>query len=185
MLCERGQPRRVNCDKGARVLTTWPALPPPLRTKDEAQTALTEALPAAGHGELAHDGGQRVGDHLDRWLAEKVETGLRVTTARSYREHVTRYIKPSIGHLELRDLTSSHVQAMLLAIGRPVDGHEISPATVRRVHATLRSALSTAKRRHLVKHNAAVDADLPTPPTTEGPPVGGRGARQVPRPRRV
>jgi len=35
------------------------------------------------------------------------------------------------------------------------------PSTVRRVHATLRSALSDAKRRRLVSYNAAVDVALP------------------------
>jgi integrase len=35
------------------------------------------------------------------------------------------------------------------------------PSTVRRVHATLRSALATAQRRRLVPYNAAVDVELP------------------------
>jgi len=96
-------------------------------TRREAEAALTAALTAAGHGDLAHDGGQKVGDYLEHWVEEKIETGLRVTTARSYRGHVARYLKPHLGHLKLRDLKSTHVQAMLLAIARPSKGTSSPP----------------------------------------------------------
>ncbi|MDP1465732.1 hypothetical protein, partial [Klebsiella pneumoniae] len=37
----------------------------------------------------------------------------------------------------------------------------LSPATIRRVHATLRTALTSAKRKHLVAFNAAENLELP------------------------
>jgi hypothetical protein len=95
-----------------------------------------------------------VGEFLTAWLAEKVAAGLRPTTARSYAQHVRDHLVPKLGHLRLRDLRPGHVEAMLRPIGA-------GPSTVRRIHATLRSALATAKRRRLVAFNAAVDVELP------------------------
>ncbi len=112
--------------------------------------------------QVAHDDGQRLGDYLDAWLAAKTATDLRPSTAVSYRQHLDRYLKPRLGHLRLRDLRPSHVEQMLRAIGEPEqDGRQLGPATVRRVHATLRSALASATRKRLIAYNPAVDVDLP------------------------
>jgi integrase len=83
-----------------------------------------------------------------------VANGLRPTTERSYRRHLRDHLVPQLGRLRLRDLRPGHVEAMLRTV-------HAGPSTVRRVHATLRSALSDAKRRRLVSYNAAVDVALP------------------------
>ena len=88
------------------------------------------------------------------WIDDKVANGLRPTTERSYRQHLRDHLVPRLGRLRLRDLRPGHVEAMLRTVNA-------GPSTVRRVHATLRSALSDAKRRRLVSYNAAVDVALP------------------------
>jgi hypothetical protein len=67
---------------------------------------------------------------------------------------LAHHLTPQLGRLRLRDLRPGHVEAMLRAV-------KAGPSTRRRVHATLRSALSDAKRRRLVPYNAAVDAAVP------------------------
>jgi integrase len=87
---------------------------------------------------------------------------LRESTQRSYGHHIDDYLVPALGHLRLRDLRPVHVQQMLNRLTGPNDSrHDRKPATVRRIHATLRSAMSTAKRRRLIAFNPAVDIDLP------------------------
>ena len=134
------------------------------RLKKQAEAALSESLTASGSGMSTYDGGQRLADWLDQWLEEKIAAGLRVTTARSYRMHIDRYLIPQIGDLRLRDVRPGHVQDLLATLGRPRDGRQLSPASVRRVHATLRSALATAKRRRMIPYNPAADVDLPSAP---------------------
>ena len=115
-------------------------------------------------GAHTDDARATVGAFLAVWLDDKVAAGgLRPTTERSYRQHVEQYLMPQLGHVRLGDLRSQHVERMLRAL---VDGNvdrarPLGPATVRRVHATLRSALSTAKLRRLIPHNPAVDIELP------------------------
>lgn len=123
-------------------------------TRKAAQEALTELLDDLRTGEYAHDERQTVGEFLASCIDGKVANGLRPTTERSYRQHIRDHLVPHLGRLRLRDLRAGHVEAMLRTV-------EAGPSTVRRVHATLRSALSDAKRRRLVSYNAAVDVALP------------------------
>jgi integrase len=132
------------------------------RTRDEAEEAMAAVIKTVGEGTHAHDGRLTVGEFLDHWLADKVAAGLRPTTERSYRQHIRDHLKPQLGHLRLRDLRPNHVAALLRTVaqgkpGKPGPG----PASVRRVHATLRSALSSAQRQQLVAFNAAANLDLP------------------------
>ncbi len=147
------------------------------RTSEEAETELANFLADVNRGQVAHDKRQTVQQYLESWLEAKRAVGkIRPTTLRSYEQHVKAYLVPHLGRLRLGDLTSQHVEAMLVAIARPktkpADDEKIgkgqrrnpktlSAATVRRVHATLRSALSAAKRKKLVSFNAAEDLELP------------------------
>jgi hypothetical protein len=82
---------------------------------------------------------------LQFWLGS---VQLRPSTVNSYRQHVCRYLIPVLGRLRLDELTVHRVQACfdLLARRRTGTGARISPATVDRIRATLRSALNTAVR---------------------------------------
>ncbi|MDX2358576.1 tyrosine-type recombinase/integrase [Dietzia sp. PP-33] len=110
---------------------------------------------------------------LDTWLEQKIANGLRPGTAASYRGHIDRYLKPLLGSKKLVDLSPADVEWLLVEIRKPrpapakrtrgqhATPKPMGPATARRVHATLRSALSTAKMRRYVTFNAAADVELP------------------------
>ncbi len=127
------------------------------RTKAAAQAALAELINAVAKGEHRDDGRLTVGGWLPQWLEEKVADGLRPTTQLTYARHITDHLVPQLGRVRLGDLRPSHVDALL----RDLRGAGRGATTIRRVHATLRSALATAKRRRLVTYNAAADVDLP------------------------
>jgi len=74
-------------------------------------------------------------------------------TALMYARYVEQDLVPAIGHLRLGDLRPGHVEKLLpdlRAAGR-------GPSTERKVHAVLRSALTSARRARLVTYNAAAD----------------------------
>jgi integrase len=100
---------------------------------------------------------------LRYWLSTK--TGIRPSTRRSYTEHVERHLIPHLGRVRLGELTGHHVAAMfttLIAVqtryGRP-----ITPSTLHRIRATLRSALNGAIRDGLIRDNPARFVELPSP----------------------
>jgi len=134
------------------------------RTAADAEAALAEVLERVNKGTYTHDDGVTVAAWLEQWLELKQRNGLRPTTVRAYRHHIDDYLVPQLGRLRLRDLRPGHVDQLLAT----VDDGTRSATTVRRIHATLRSALSTAVRRRLITYNAARDIDLPK---TERPQV--------------
>lgn len=83
-------------------------------------------------------------------------------------ETVGEYLKPELGHLRLRDLRPSHVYALLdVVAGTRDDVHGERPerprsaATVHRVRATLRTALSAAVKERRLSWNPARELDMP------------------------
>ncbi len=113
-----------------------------------------------------------VGAWLDEWLEGRAK--LRETTRASYASHIEHHLKPRIGHLQLSALRAKHIStayrgiaadnAARLEAGKRATG----PATIARVHATLRAALNTAVRQGAVPRNVATLVELPT---SDRPPV--------------
>lgn len=67
-------------------------------TKQEAQSALAEAMNDVAQGSFRHDEGLTVDAYLRRWLHEKDQV-LRATTLRDYQRHVDRHLIPALGDL--------------------------------------------------------------------------------------
>ncbi len=131
-------------------------------TQAEAQVALAAFSQAVNEGTWTDDRNQTVEVYLRNWLEQKVANGLRATTARSYRMHIDGYIVPAIGHLRLRDVRPPHVEDLLRRAAAPrAKGKTPGPSTIRRIHATVRSAFATAKRQRYIAFNPAVDVELP------------------------
>jgi integrase len=115
-------------------------------------------------GNSAPVGQASVETYLLAWLDGK--QALRPSTQASYKSHIELYLLPHLGHLALADLRAQDIEGMYRQIrlsslnrSRPA-----SPATMRRIHATLNSALSTAERRGLVSRNEAATVELPRVP---------------------
>ncbi len=127
-------------------------------TKKDAVTALREAARRAAESDLeSHD--LTVAEFLDAWLASKRR--LRPSTAQAYRSHLDLYLVPHLGRLRLNDLRARHLDQLYLAIANGTRGRPLTATTLRRIHATLRSALTTAVRRRLLQDNPANHVELP------------------------
>ena len=147
-------------------------------TQREAQAALVDLLDRVQKRTHVDAGKQSVGEYLDLWLAGKV--GLRSSTRRSYEEHLRLYLKPGLAHHRLADLDATAIEDLYAAL-RQLGGNDggkqsptlarilecrtspatvLSAATIRRVHATLMSALNAAAKRRLIAFNPAAFVEL-------------------------
>jgi integrase len=94
-------------------------------------------------------------DYLPVWLDERTDPAsgrpLRYTTAVSYRRIIERVLIPALGHVRLATLTTRHVETMLADQRRRT--RPVSEATLKRIVATLGSALATARKRGLISHD--------------------------------
>jgi integrase len=102
-----------------------------------------------------------VGEYLTKWLADKRR--LRPSTARSYSDHIRMYFVPKLGHLQLDKLRPSHILGAYDDILIETAGHPrpVTPASIVRFNATLRSALGTAVKQRKLTWNPAAHVELP------------------------
>ncbi|WP_307875093.1 site-specific integrase [Frankia nepalensis] len=137
--------------------------------KQDAETQLSKVR--AGR---KHLGTLTTGDYLDQWLAGKRR--LRPTTRRSYETHIRIYLRPLLGSVPLAGLDKTHIDAAYRRI--EADGanraRAAGPATIARIHATLRAALNDAVRNRRLDFNPAAGVELPEHEASEVEPWDAR-----------
>jgi integrase len=104
------------------------------------------------------------GQWLRIWPAGRLS--LCPSTLRGYTSHVNDYLQPHLESIPLRALDARHLQQMFVHIlgGRTASGRPVTPATLRRIHATIRTALNAAIRERLIADNPARYVELPPAP---------------------
>lgn len=129
-----------------------------------------------------------VGSFMLEWLEDHVKPNRSPSTYQSYEQHVRMYIIPMLGKIPLERLNGQDVQRFLNKLrtlsaeerqGRQWGGkgmkpsrvEVLTPATIQRVHATLRSGLTKAMRWELISSNAARNASSPPQEKYEAKPL--------------
>lgn len=136
------------------------------KTKREAEAALKLRLAEVARGQVVDVSKLRTADFLMSWLASR--RNIRSSTRRSYEGHIRVHLIPHIGHIPLPSLRADHLDAMYAALLAEVPGRQtLGIATVRRVHATLRTALNTAVRRRILPYSPAGQVELDAEPVRE------------------
>jgi site-specific recombinase XerC len=112
-----------------------------------------------------------VGDFLEHWLQE--EHLLWPSTYASYKVHVQSHLIPYLGNLPLAGLRPAHIDRMYRLIAQS-DSQGETPATIaslRRLHATLATALSSAVKQGMLATSPAARVQPPcaTKPRPERP----------------
>jgi integrase len=129
----------------------------------ESQEAAQAALNELRMPDARADASESIstGAWLRSWLASRISVAPQ--TEYGYRLHVKLYLEPLLGHLPLTELRRVHVQEMLNQLARRgAAGQPLSPNTIARIRATLRSAMNAAIRDGLLDDNPACHLHLPT-----------------------
>jgi integrase len=132
------------------------------RTKEEARRALREARANTDQGLLFDADNLKVGEYLDRWLADSVSDTVKATTFERYEQITRLHLKPALGRVKLKALTPAHVRGLY----REKLEAGTSARTVRYIHTTLHKALKQAVMDGLIPRNAT-EAVKPPQPTRE------------------
>ena len=133
-------------------------------SRKEAQAALNKVLVAVAERSYVAPSKETLEQFLtDRWLPA-IEATVRLTTYRSYVQHVTWHIVPHLGALPLQSLSGAQINALyarLASCGRQGDKSGLSSLTIRHVHAVLHRALKDAVRWGVLALNPIAAADPP------------------------
>ncbi len=125
-------------------------------SREDARVARDDARDRANKGIVAASR-QPLGEYLDEWLVT-VAADLAPSTLAGYKMHVRVYLKPRLGDVRLCDLTRRRTKAAYADLCRAEKqrgGGVLARATVDRIWATLRSALSEAVDDEVLLVNAA------------------------------
>ncbi|MGF6824010.1 integrase [Microbacterium sp. ZKA21] len=100
---------------------------------------------------------QKLSDYLTRWLDKLERNGdLKPSTVLGYRRYIED-ISDHIGHHQVSALRKGHVAELIDALVAEGRG----ATAIRRLHATLRSALNDALERDMIDYNPAARVKLP------------------------
>jgi len=109
----------------------------------------------------------RLSDFCAQYL-EVADGTLAPTTKEFYVRVIEKLIKPSLGHMRLRDIKPIHTQRFIQMLGgegvrEDKKGDRLSPATVKRYLTVLKSIMAQAYRLELVPQNPTETAKLYIP----------------------
>ena len=127
------------------------------KTKEEARRNLRHARGDADRGLIFDADNLKLGEYLDRWLADSVSDTVKATTFERYEQIVRLHLKPAFGRVKLKALTPAHVRGLYrekLEAGS-------SARTVRYVHTTLHKALKQAMMDGLIPRNVTESVKPP------------------------
>jgi integrase/predicted RNA-binding Zn-ribbon protein involved in translation (DUF1610 family) len=133
-------------------------------SRKEAQTALNKVLTAVAESTYVAPSKETLEQFLtDEWLPA-IEATVRLTTYRSYVQHVRWHIAAHLGEVALQSLTGAQINALYAILarrGRRSGEAGLSAQTIRHVHAVLHRALRDAVRWGLISRNPIESADPP------------------------
>jgi integrase len=96
----------------------------------------------------------------EHWLKHVAGPHLRPSTLSSYRETLRLHILPTLGRVNLRALTPTHVRTLLANKA----AYGLGTRSIQIIHGTLRTMLSEAVREELIERNVAT---VVRPPSVE------------------
>ncbi len=128
----------------------------------EVQRQAIEFEEQCKHGRVSN-GTMRLSDFYPIYL-ETIEATLSPRTVETYKPTIETLILPALGHLKLKEITTSHIQEFynrlsalpkLDRAGNEIKGQNISTSTVHRKLSILQSMLSQAVKLGLIPENPA------------------------------
>lgn len=145
------------------------------KTRKEVSAKLAKMQESSRSGIAATPGRLTVKTFLESWMRDVQEPRLSPATYQTYEGYIRNHIVPALGSKPLGQLTASDLREFLGAKSR--EGK--SAATVKQIHAIIRSALQHAMREDLVPRNVAKLVVVSNPARQEVEPLTPVEAKQL------
>ena len=135
-------------------------------TKKQADQRLRELLTELDGGVVPFTGRVMMRDWLDRWMSDCVEGHLSQATQDRYRGAVINHLTPALGHVELKRLSPTHVQALQ----KTLLDNGMDPNGVSLVRSVLSGAMKHALNLEMILRDPVSAAKAPPVPVREVQP---------------
>lgn len=144
------------------------------KTQAQVKEKLQAAIAECQRLDVSRSEEYTVASWLRTWYELYAKPNVRTSTANRYELMIERYTIPRIGTIQLRKLTTHHLQRLykeLLDSGRIHVGNNqpqgLSTTTVHSVHLMLHAALEQAVKERLILRNPTEDCISPKPRKVE------------------
>lgn len=108
---------------------------------------------------------------LDVWIRDYTRDK-KYSTIKGYKAAIKKYFKPYLGDYTLSQLDSGIIQDFFNGLSEQDDPQKIlAPKTIRNLYVVLRSSLSQAVRKYIIKQNPCDGLVLPQVPRTKIKPL--------------
>ena len=124
------------------------------KSKSECERKLRVAMVDADKGLVFDAGTITVGQYLNNWLTG-IKGTVRQRTWERYEQFVRVHLVPAFGGIKLTNLTRAHLKTLYAS------KTELSPTTIRHLHAAMHKALDEAVADNLIPRNVATNIKLP------------------------
>jgi integrase len=145
------------------------------KTRKEAADKLAKVLSDRVEGIVYDDEKMTVGEYLDAWLKGSVLGSIRQSTYDRDAYLVEKHVKPALGRIRLKNLSSAHVQGFY----RDRLDSGLSASTVHKIHTVLHKALTRAVAWQMVPRNVSDAVEPPRPAPREMCPLSPVEARKL------
>ena len=133
-------------------------------SKRDCQSAMAKVIGAIDEQRFVLPVRLTLREYLEKEWLPAITSTVRATTYRSYRGHIECHIVPALGSVQLQRLNGALFNAFYAKLAKEGRYHSeisLSPATIRRIHATLHRALRDAVRWNRLSVNPVDAADPP------------------------
>lgn len=127
------------------------------KTKKEVQEKLNAILHSINNETYIEPSKMTLGEWLTIWLNEYKKISIKPTTFTNYRLRVENYLKPELGNIIIKDLTSIQVQKMITKLAKK----KLSAEFIRGIYMSLHAALNQAIQNDMIIRNVADTVTLP------------------------
>jgi integrase len=124
------------------------------QTKQDAVRHEKEVLAQVANGEYIPPSNKTLREVAEEWYTNKASQAYRRSTLQSWKNHVNRFIIPSLGEFKVHEVGVQLVEEAAAEWSR-----KVSPKTSNKVLTTLTAVLDMAERHGSVKRNAAEKAE--------------------------
>lgn len=127
------------------------------KTQKEVRQALSKIASEIDDGTHTEPSKMKVSQWLDEWLSNYA-MNIKPATRSAYEEHIRVHIKPALGDISLKQLSTRDIQQLYTGL---LKERELSPKTVRNIHGVLHRTLEQAKLLGYIRVNPADAAVTP------------------------
>jgi len=120
------------------------------KTRKEVQEKRDTFMAEVKTGTYVEPNKTTFGDWTARWLELYVKPKVKMSTYSKYQIHLKTHIIPNLGHIELQNLTTDHIQEFYNALAKT---HSSSVVAI--VHQTVSGALKAAVKQKVILNNPA------------------------------